>query len=150
MTLHPSFRYQPGIGVSDDGLVVDTLCLSSDRYKDLEASVPGVSLRYTAEGCVNKTTRRLVKDQRPDTRRNLALQRSARLSAPHVQLWFGVPPKDKTGPTRGANVYTYYGLYKVSNWTQRVDSLTGYKYYTVDLDRKADDENRFWLDHVIA
>ena len=149
MTLHPSFQYQPGIGLSPGGVFVDTLCLSWERYKDLEASVPGETLRYTAEGGMSMTTRRLKKHQKLNTRRNLALWRSARRHR-YVQLWFGVPPTDKTGPSRGANVYTYYGLYKVSNWTQRVDPLTGYRYYTVDLDRKDDDENRVWLHHVIA
>ena len=148
--LHKSFRFQPAIGVNQDGFV-GTLCLSENRYKDLESSRPAASLVYTAEGGVHKSSRRLIKDQNPDTRRNRALRRSAQDPAsPYAQLWFGVPPRSTNGPDRGCNTYTYCGLYKVSNWTRNVDRATGFEYFTVDLRRKQDAENSLWVDRLIV
>ena len=153
MKLHDSFQYQPAIGMDRDKKYVDTLCLSKDRYRNLESTRHGASLTYTAEGGVDKSSRLLTKDQNPETTRNRALRRSASPHAPYVQLWFGVPPESRSavhGPHRGCNTYTYCGLYKISQWTQRTDARTGFRYYTVHLQRKADTENARWHDREIV
>jgi len=152
--LHPSFLFQPAIGAGPGQYpFVDTLCLSTDRYRNLESARPGASLVYTAEGGVHKSSRVLIKDQNPDTKRNKALKRSAAAGAPHVQVWFGVPPRSRGsvhGPHRGCSTYTYYGLYKISDWQENIDAATGFRYYTVQLRRKADEENTLWFDHEIV